>query len=279
MDENYISAERPETIEKRQYHIGLKPGDVSKYVLLPGDPERVEKIAELWDEARFVAQHREFLTYSGKYKGVPISATSTGIGCPSTAIAVEELAAVGADTFIRVGSTGAIKEDVKCGDLIISTAAVRREGTSRQYVELGYPAIASYEVVLALIQACEELGYRYHVGITCSTDSFYVGQGRRGFKGYWQSWMDKIIPDLQKARVLNFEMECSTLFTLANLFGLRSGAICAVYANRVIDEFKIAGEMEACKAACEAVKILKEWDDLKEKAKKRFWFPKIANKL
>ncbi|RLG60882.1 uridine phosphorylase [Candidatus Geothermarchaeota archaeon] len=275
MSEKFISAKVPETAEKRQYHIALKPGDVSNYVLLPGDPDRVEKIAKIWDEARFVAKHREYVTYTGKYRGAPISAVSTGIGGPATAIAVEELARIGANTFIRVGTTGAIREEIKCGDLIISVAALRRDGTTRQYISLEYPAVANYEVVLALIQACEELGYRYHVGITCSTDSFYVGQARPSFRGFWQSWMDNIIPDLQRANVLNFEMESSTIFTLANLFGLRAGSICAVFANRVTDEFKMVGELEACKAACEAVRILNEWDLEKKNRRKRYWFPKL----
>ena len=213
------------------------------------------------------------MTFTGKYKGVPISATSTGIGGPAAAIAVEELLRVGAHTFIRVGTTGAIQKFIGVGDLIITTAAVRLDGTSKQYVYTEYPAVASYEVVLALIEAAESLGVKYHVGISASTDSFYTGQGRPGYKGYMLSWMKNIIPDLQRANVLNFEMESSTIFTLANIYGARAGSVCAAVANRVTDEFVVdAGVEDAIKVANEAVRILYEWDGAKaEKGKKHFY--------
>jgi len=270
------SADTPETGEGLQYHLMVRPGDVAPYVLLPGDPGRVPKIAKYWDEARQVAIHREYNTYTGKYKGVPISATSTGIGGPSTAIAIEELLRVGAHTFIRVGTTGSIQRDVKVGDIIITYASVRLEGTSRQYVMIEYPAAASPEVVMALIEAAETLGARYHVGITASTDSFYTGQGRLGFKGYMQSWMKNIIPDLQAARVLNFEMESATLFTLANIYGVRAGMVTAVVANRVTGEMVPgAGEEDAIKVANEAVRILYEWDELKKRTGRKYFYPSL----
>ncbi|WP_297500368.1 uridine phosphorylase [Thermococcus sp.] len=269
----FISAERPQTEEGYQYHIDCRPGDVSRYVLLPGDPGRVPKISSLWDEAKEIAFHREYRTHTGKYKGVPISATSTGIGGPSTAIAVEELAAIGADTFIRVGSTGAIQPGMKIGDLIIAKAAVRLEGTSKQYVRVEYPAVADLEVTLALIEAAETLGVPYHIGITASTDSFYLGQGRSGLNGYLPSFAKNIVDDLKQANVTNFEMEAATLYTLANIYGLRAGCVCAVFANRVTNEFGTKGEKEAAMVASEAVKILHEWDEEKEKAGKKVWFP------
>ncbi|WP_297519132.1 uridine phosphorylase [Thermococcus sp.] len=273
MVEKFISAERPQTEEGYQYHIACKPGDVARYVLLPGDPERVPKISSLWDEAKEIAFHREYRTHTGKYKGVPISVTSTGIGGPSTAIAVEELAAIGADTFIRVGSTGAIQPGMEIGDLIIARAAVRLEGTSKQYVRVEYPAVADLEVTMALIEAAESLGVRYHLGITASTDSFYLGQGRPGLNGYFPSFARNILDDLRQARVTNFEMEAATLYTLANIYGLRAGCVCAVFANRITNEFGKAGEREAALVASEAVKILHEWDEEKEKAEKKVWFP------
>ncbi|ASI98086.1 uridine phosphorylase [Thermococcus celer] len=273
MGEKFVSAERPQTEEGYQYHIACRPGDVARYVLLPGDPERVPKISALWDEAREIAFHREYRTHTGKYRGVPISVTSTGIGGPSTAIAVEELAAIGADTFIRVGSTGAIQPGMEIGDLIIAKAAVRLEGTSKQYVRVEYPAVADLEVTLALIEAAETLGMRYHLGITASTDSFYLGQGRPGLNGYFPSFARSIMDDLRQANVTNFEMEAATLYTLANIYGLRAGCVCAVFANRVTDEFGKAGEKEAAQVASEAVKILAEWDEEKEKAGKKVWFP------
>ena len=273
MVEKFISAERPQTEEGYQYHIACKPGDVARYVLLPGDPERVPKISSLWDEAKEIAFHREYRTHTGKYKGVPISVTSTGIGGPSTAIAVEELAAIEADTFIRVGSTGAIQPGMEIGDLIIARAAVRLEGTSKQYVRVEYPAVADLEVTMALIEAAESLGVRYHLGITASTDSFYLGQGRPGLNNYFPSFARNILDDLRQARVTNFEMEAATLYTLANIYGLRAGCVCAVFANRITNEFGKAGEREAALVASEAVKILHEWDEEKEKAEKKVWFP------
>ena len=271
-----VSAAIPQTEEGKQYHIHCKPGDVAPYVLLPGDPGRVYRIAKYWDEKREVAKHREYVTFTGKYKGAPISATSTGIGGPAAAIAVEELLRVGAHTFIRVGTTGAIQKFIGVGDLIITTAAVRLDGTSKQYVHTEYPAIASYEVVLALIEAAESLGVKYHVGISASTDSFYTGQGRPGYKGYVLSWMKNIIPDLQRANVLNFEMESSTIFTLANIYSARAGSVCAAVANRVTDEFVAdAGVEDAIKVANEAVRILYEWDVTKAEKGKRYFYPSL----
>jgi len=269
-----MSAERPLDEKGRQYHIGIKEGEISRFVLLPGDPDRVKKIAESWEEAHLVSEHREYLTYTGKYKGVKISVTSTGIGGPATAIAIEELLAVGADTLIRVGSTGAIQDYINIGDLIISIAAVRFEGTSKQYAPPEYPAVASYEVVLALIEAAERLGKRYHVGITASTDSFYVGQGRPGYRGYLPSWNRNLLEDLKLMNVINFEMESATLFTLANIYNVRAGSICAVYAQRIKNEFVAhAGEKDAIEVANEAVRILSEWDKRKKEKNKKYLFP------
>ncbi|WFO75291.1 uridine phosphorylase [Desulfurococcaceae archaeon MEX13E-LK6-19] len=279
LPERMKSASTPETEEGLQYHLRVKPGDVSRYVLVPGDPERVKKIASKWDEAWHVASHREYTTYTGRYKGVLISATSTGIGAPSTAIAIEELARVGADTFIRVGTTGALRREIKIGDLIISTGAVRLEGTSKQYVITEYPAVASYEVVLALIAAAEELGARYHLGLTASTDSFYVGQERPGFKGYLPPFNKGLIDFLKSVNVLNFEMEAATIFTLANIYGLRAGAVCAAIANRETEEFVVdAGVEDAIMVANEAVKILSEWDELKKSLGKKYVSPQLIVK-
>ena len=157
----------------KQYHIQLKRGDVGKYVLLPGDPGRVPIIAAHLDDAKHVATNREYVTYTGTLDGVPVSVTSTGIGCPSSAIAVEELFRCGADTFIRVGTSGHIQEDIKSGELAIITAAIRDEGTSRQYMPIEFPAIADIDVVLALQAAALKSGAKFRTGITQSKDSFY----------------------------------------------------------------------------------------------------------
>jgi len=232
-------------------------------------------IAELWDEGREIAFHREFRVWSGKINGRSISACSTGIGASSAAIAVEELARAGAHTFIRVGSTGAIQPEIKLGDVIISAAAVRFEGVSSEYTFPEYPAFADYEVLLALIEAAETLNVRYHVGVTATTDSFYLGQGRSGYKGYSWSFSENIMEDLRKMKVLNFEMETSAIFTIASLYGLRAGSVCAVYANRIRNEFEVAGEREAARVAVEAVKILQEWDELKKKFNKPRIYPSL----
>jgi uridine phosphorylase len=258
------SASRPE-VGGRPYHLMVSPGDIAGYVLLPGDPGRVARIAGYWDEARPVGDHRGFVSYAGRYKGVGISAVSTGIGGPSTAIVVEELLGLGAHTFIRVGTTGAIVDYVDVGDLVINIASARMEGTSKAYVMPEYPAVASLDVTLALVFAAENLGVKYHVGIGASTDSFYVGQERPGFKGYIPPWSRGLMELLRSVRVLNFEMEASTIFTLANIYGARAGSVCAVVASRPKDILvPEAGVDDAIKVANEAVVILNEWDKLEE---------------
>ena len=275
MTKKKISATRPVTEDREQYHLEVKKGDVAKSVLIPGDPQRVERISALWDEVREVAMHRQFVTHTGKYKGADISACSTGIGGPGTAIVIEELANVGAETFLRVGSCATLKEDIEIGDIIISTAAVRLEGTSKQYVRPEYPASASYEVVLAFVEAAETLGVNYHLGISASTDSFYLGQSRPGYGDYTQSMSETLIEDLTKANVANFEMEAATLFILANIYGFRSGAVCAVYANRVKNEFAVRGEEHVIDCGNETVRILAEMDKEREESGKRYWSRKI----
>lgn len=271
-----ISAKAP-IIGGKQYHIECGLGDVAPSVLVPGDPARVGKIASLWDSAREVANHREYHTMTGKFQGVPISCTSSGIGGPSLAIAVDELCRVGVNTFIRVGSTGGIQKGQNIGDLVISTGAVRLEGTSKDFVIPEYPAVASYEVVMALIEATEELKVRYHVGITASTDTFYTGQGRPAYENYFPSFKEHIFRDMQTAGVQNFEMEAATLFTMASLFGKRAGAVCCIIANRVTDEFRIDDEMQkrAGLVASRAVAILQGWDKKKRSARKLWVYPTL----
>ncbi len=278
--EKLRSAAEPETEKGRQYHIGVAPGEVSRYVLLPGDPERTDLIASIWDESRLVASHREYRTFTGKYKGAPISTTSTGIGAPSAAIAVEELLRVGSDTFIRVGTMGAIQGDINVGDLVIAVGALRMEGTSSYYVPQGFPAIAHPEVVMALVESAEELGARYHVGILASSDSFYLGQGRPGFRGYSTPESRVLVERLQSMRIAGFEMEASVILTLSWIYGARGGAVCAVVANRVKDEFVVnAGVEDAIRVASEAVAKLYEWDRLKEEAKKKIVYPSLLSRL
>ncbi|MDP1722780.1 MAG: nucleoside phosphorylase [Candidatus Gottesmanbacteria bacterium] len=280
MDNKKISAKAPTTTTGKQYHIDCASGDVAPFVLVPGDPARVGKIASLWDTSHEVAHHREYHTMTGAYQGIPISCTSSGIGGPSLAIAVDELCRIGAHTFIRVGSTGGIQKGQEIGDLVISTGAVRLEGTSRDFVIPEYPAIASYELVMALIQAAEELHMRYHVGITASTDTFYTGQGRPAYNHYFPSHKDHIFRDMQTAGVQNFEMEAATLFTMTSLFNKRAGAVCCIVANRVTDEFRIDDEMQkrAGLVASRAAVLLTTWDLVKHKTKKRHLYPTLLIK-
>jgi uridine phosphorylase len=254
----------------KQYHIGCSEGDLAEYLLVPGDPDRVSKIAKFWDSAKEVSSHREFRSFTGKYKKVRISALSSGIGPVCMSIAVNEASTIGVRTFIRVGTTGAIQKDIDCGDLVFPSAAVRLDGTSNCYVIPEYPAAANYEVLLALIEAAEALGIRnFHVGITATTADFYAGQSRPSKTS--ASRNAGLFRAMQKAGVLNFEMETATLYTLASLYSLRAGSVCAVFANRCTDTFETgAGEQNAIRVANEAVKILYEWDRLKKKTKKRW---------
>ena len=258
-----------------QYHIGCRQGDLAPYVLLPGDPGRVLKISKNWQKKKQIAFNREYCSITGYFKKVKISCLSTGIGAPSTAIAIEEAARLNVKTLIRVGSTGAIQKGINPGDLIINTAAVRLEGTSKNYIQTEYPAMANYEVVLALIEACEKLKFKYHLGITASTDAFYVGEGREGFEGYLQSKHKNILSDLQKAKVINLEMETSLVFTLANLYNLRAGAICAVFDNLLTNKWTVKGEKDMGKVASEAVVILDQWDKIKKRKKKKYFYPSL----
>lgn len=223
-----------------QYHIRLKSGDIPPYVLMPGDPARVAGIANLWHSAEQVASYRHYNTYKGKIDNIELACVSSGIGSPSTSIAVEELARVGVHTIIRTGTCGALQDNIEIGDLIISSGAVRLDGASKDYVRVEYPAIADYEVVSALVAAANQLGARYHVGITATADTFYCGQGRPGFKDYFPSFQSSILSDMQKAGVKNFEMEASCLFTLSSLFNMRAGCICLVIANRAKNTFNLS---------------------------------------
>jgi uridine phosphorylase len=195
-------------------------------------------------------------------------------------IAVNEASNIGVSTFIRVGSTGAVQKEIPCGDLVISSAAVRLDYTSNCYIMPEYPAAANYEVLLALIEAAESLdvcGYR--VGVTATTSDFYAGQNRPSAK-FCSSDMENLLPTLQKAGVLSFDMETATLFTLAGLYGLRAGSICAVYANRCTNEFKPGqGEESAIKIANQAAKILSEWDAVKRRKRRQWLFPSLIHPL
>ena len=259
--------------EDTQYHLEVAPGDVADAVLLPGSLERVDRILDVWDSGEIVAEHREYRTATGRYDGTPLSVTSTGIGSPSAAIAVEELARVGAETFIRVGSCGGIQPETNVGDLVITSGAVRQEGTSDEYVREDYPAAADDRVVSALVAAAEELGYDYHVGTTMSADTFYAGQARPGFRGYEAPGSDQLLDELRAANVTNVEMEAAAILTLARIYGLRGGAVCTVYADRTTGEFQTDGDERAAECASLAVHYLERMDEAAEAAGCERWHP------
>ena len=205
------------------YHLGLKDGDVGRYVLLPGDPGRVALIAAFLKDARQVGQRREYVTWTGTLLGERVSVCSTGIGAPSTAIAAEELIAVGADTLIRVGTAGMIQSDILPESIVIATGAVRDEGTSRQYIPIAYPAIADYQVVSALVESARALNINCHSGIVQSKDSFYGElepdtMPTESFLNYQhETWL--------RGRVLASEMEAAALFVVASIRQKRAGCI------------------------------------------------------
>lgn len=244
----------------RPYHIRLSKKDVGRIALLPGDPGRVPMIAERFKDARDLGSHREYRAYGGRIGAEKVVAVSTGIGGPAAAIAIEELARLGVKVMIRVGTCGAIAPDVKVGSVIIADAAVRMDGASAQYVPPEYPAAATPEVVMALQDAAAALGKKAAVGITASTDAFYVGQGRASFGGFLPPSKARLVDDMRAAKVLCFEMEAATLFTLGRVFGLKTGALFAVVANRATDAFKLeAGVDAAIDVAVESVRRLKKY--------------------
>ena len=237
----------------KQYHIKCEKGDIAKYVLLPGDPNRAAEIAEHFDEHKCIAKNREFWTYTGKIKGVEITTTSTGIGGPSTAIATEELARCGAQVFIRVGTCGAYI-NANIGDLAILNGAIRNEGTSSGYVEKEFPAVSSLSVNLALASSCENFDYPYFFGISNCSDALYSENPFLNIPGEKKEKLGEIA-----------EMESSVLFVLASLYGLKAGGICSVV-NRVGDDvehftYDKTNIEKLINAAIESVVILEEWAD------------------
>lgn len=217
-------------VMNRQMHIALRQGDVGGYCLLPGDPERCQHIASYLEGAEFVARNREFVTYIGTLAGQRVSVCSTGIGGPSTAIAVEELAACGAHTLIRVGTCGGIDLAVRGGDIVVATSAVRQEGTSLHYMPLEFPAVADFDVTDALRQGAASTGASVHTGVVQSKDSFY-GQHEPSrmpvahmLEEKWKAW--------KQAGVLCSEMESAALFVVSSVLGLRAGALFAVLWNQ-----------------------------------------------
>lgn len=246
------------------YHIACPAGSVGGYCILPGDPGRVESIAALLDNAEKVAQNREYLSYTGTLSGEKVTVCSTGIGGPSTAIAMEELHSLGAHTFIRIGTAGGINMKVHAGDLVVASAAIRQEGTALHYAPLEYPAAADFDVTRALDDAAKLLGARRHVGVVQAKDSFYGQHSpEKSPVSYelfekWESW--------KRLGVLASEMESATLFVVANALGCRAGSVFNIIWNQerkaagITDEPDCHDTSLAVRCAVEAVRLLVERD-------------------
>jgi uridine phosphorylase len=224
----------------KEYHIGIARGEIPELVLLPGDPDRARKIAEdFFDNPIEIAKRREYWSYKGTWKGIPVGVCSTGIGCPSAAIALEELVKIGCKTFIRVGTSGAISHKVTSGDIVIFTGSIRDEGTSKQYIPIEFPAIAHPEVVRALCAAAESKDIPHHVGIGHSKDAFYSEHPSyvadpENMRKKWET--------MRRAGVLATEMEAAALFVIGYLRGVKVGCACVVIGENVDKEAKIVGK-------------------------------------
>ena len=243
----------------KEYHIQVGKGDVGEYVILPGDPKRCEKIAKHFDNAQLVADSREYVTYTGYLDGVKVSVTSTGIGGPSAAIAMEELVKCGAKTFIRVGTCGGMQEEVKGGDLVIASGAIRMEGTSREYAPMEFPAVADVTIVNALMNAAKQLNVSHHVGVVQCKDAFY-GQHQPETKpvsydlmNKWEAWL--------RLGCLASEMESAALFVVGSYLRVKVGSIFLVVANQERAKKGLPNEQAhdtevAIKTAVEAIRNL-----------------------
>lgn len=244
---------------ERQYHIHVAPGEVGRYVILPGDPGRCEKIAAYFDDAKLIAQNREYTTYTGTLLGEKVSVCSTGIGGPSASIALEELHQCGADTFIRVGTCGGIDLDVKCGDVVIATGAIRYEHTSREYAPIEFPAVPDFAVTSALKAAAEALGFRTHMGVVQCKDSFYGQHSPEKSPVYyellqkWETW--------KRLGVKASEMESAATFVVAAALGCRCGSCFHTVWNQEREKAGLDQDMSentgsAVQTAVEAIKLL-----------------------
>lgn len=246
------------------YHIQVAPGEVGRYVIMPGDPKRCVKIAQYLENPELIADNREFVTYTGTLDGVKVSVTSTGIGGPSAAIAMEELKRCGADTFLRVGTCGGMQTEVMGGDLVIATGAIRAEGTSKEYAPIEYPAVSDYSVTTAMKKAAKDLGLRAHLGVVQCKDSFY-GQHEPEVKpvGYdllnkWEAWI--------KCGCLASEMESAALFIAGSCLRVRVGTVLLVIANQERAKAGLSNEQVhdtagAIRTAVEAIRLLIKEDD------------------
>ncbi len=246
-------------VEGMQYHIGVKTGEVGKYVLLPGDPKRCAKIAQYFEDPVLIADNREYVTYTGTLDGVKVSVTSTGIGGPSASIALEELVKCGADTFVRIGTCGGMDIDVKGGDVVVATGAIRMEGTTKEYVPIEFPAVPNLEVTNALVKACKKLGISYHAGVVQCKDAFYgqhnpeIMPASYELMQKWEAWL--------RMGCKASEMESAALFIVGQFLRVRVGSCFLVVANQEREKKGLPNAQVhdtdiAIKTAIEALRIL-----------------------
>ena len=247
----------------KQYHIQVGKGEVGRYVILPGDPKRCKKIAQYFDDPVFVADNREYVTYTGTLDGVKVSVTSTGIGGPSASIAMEELYRCGADTFVRIGTCGGMQTEVKSGDIVIATGAIRMEGTSKEYAPIEFPAVANLEVINALVEGAKKEGCEFHTGVVQCKDAFYGQHSPETMpvsyelENKWQAWL--------RMGCLASEMESAALFIAGSFLRVRVGACFLVLANQERAKKGLSNEQAhdteaAIRTAVEAIRILIQED-------------------
>lgn len=277
----------PFTINGKPAFTQITEAEAAPYVILVvKDPlhgceeDTSDTIASFFEEKKLIADTGMCRTFTGKYKGTPISVTSTGSGSPEVELALMDyMMNTKAHTFIRVGGSGAMQEHLHVGDLIIATGAVRDEGTSKEYVDIAYPAVASYEVVLALTQAAANAGYPFHLGITRSCDSEYAGVSRPSRNGYLQDCHRAKLKYWHQAGVLNADRETSIILTLCSMFGLRGGAINSIGDNFISGEEFVAGAgfEHAIRTCLEAFALLHEWDQAKTDQRANYWVPSLKS--
>ncbi len=264
---------------ERQYHIGLGPGELAEYILLPGDQDRTAKVAARFESVEFQKRHREFASATGVFGGKRMSVVSTGIGTDNVEIVIAEILAITKKpTFIRIGSCGVLRDDIALGDLVITTGAVRLEATTKYFVHEGYPAVADYTAVAALTEAAYRLGHTAHLGITATAPGFYGAQGRpiRQLPIRFPDLAD----EMTRQRVVNFEMEASALLVLATLAGCRAGVVCTAYAQRVSGAFVQGAQKEQAESACidtglEALRLLADMDEAVQAQGAVHWRPSL----
>lgn len=263
----------------RQYHIDLARGELAEYILLPGDQDRTAKVAQRFDSVEFQRRHREFASATGMFKGRRVSVVSTGIGADNIEIVIAEILAItDKPTFVRIGSCGVLRDEIGLGELVISTGAVRLEATTSYFVHDGYPAVADYRAVAALVEAAARLGHTAHLGVTATAPGFFGAQGRPipqlpiRFPG--------LADEMARQGVVNFEMEASALLVLAALAGCKAGVVCTAYAQRVSGAFVQGEQRERAEAACidtglEALGLLAEMDEAVHAQGALHWRPSL----